>query len=348
MAADQVLAMQVVLPSGRFVTVDERHYPDLFFALRGGGGATWGIVTSLVIRAYPRAPVATLSYSFASSSSSSSSVETFWSGVDAVFARFPAWADAGMYSYWSIACGAGSPSGCTFSMTPSWGNDMDAAALKAANQPLFDDLAALGLAPSDATYKEYNGLLTALEGTWAPETEQAGVWSFKTGSRLFPRSNWEDPVRLAAQTAALRQGVEKAGMMLGYNIKAAENPSANQTNAVGPAWRETLMHAMLGATWTQEATAQEIADANRRLVEWMQPWRDASPGAGAYLNEADINEPGWQQAFYGSNYDYLYSLKQKYDPWGLLYAPGAVGSEDWEVTDQIPFYPTQNGRLCPK
>ena len=191
-------------------------------------------------------------------------------------------------------------------------------------------------------------MVAAIEGTWAPETEQVGVWSFKTGSRLFPRSNWEDPARLEAQTAALRQSVEKAGMMLGYNIKSAQNPSVNQTNAVNPAWRETLMHAMLGVTWTQEATAQDIADANKKLVEWMQPWRDASPNAGAYLNEADINEPNWQQAFYGSNYDYLYRLKQKYDPWGVLYAPGAVGSEDWEVTDQIPFYPTQNGRLCPK
>ena len=349
MAADQVLALQVVLPSGRFVTVDERHYPDLFFALRGGGGATWGIVTSLVIRAYPRAPVATLGYSFASSADVP--VETFWSGVDAVFARFPDWADAGMYSYWSIACAAPSTN-CSFSMTPSWGNNMDQAALEAANQPLFDDLAALGITPTGVAYKEYNGVLAAVEGTWAPETEQAGGWSFKTGTRLFPRSNWADADKLAAQTAALRHGVESAGMMLGYNIKAARNadPTANQTNAVGPAWRETLMHAMLGVTWTQEATAADIADANRRLVEWMQSWREAAsgPDAGAYLNEADINEPNWQQAFYGSNYDYLYRLKQEYDPWGILYAPGAVGSEDWEITGQIPYYPTQNGRLCPK
>lgn len=344
MAADQVLAMQVVLPNGFFVTVDEQHYPDLFFALRGGGGATWGIVTSLVIRAYPRTPVTTLSYSFASSDVVP--IETFWKGVDAAFAQFPRWADAGLYNYWSIACST--TSACSFSMIPSWANDMNTTGLKAVNQPFFDDLATLNISLTGVEYKEYSGVLTALEGTWAPETEQAGGWSFKTGSRLFPRSNWEDPTLLAAQTAALRQGVEKAGMMLGYNIKSAQNPSVNQTNAVNPAWRETLMHALLGVTWTQEATAQDIADANKKLVGWMQPWRDASPKAGAYLNEADINEPNWQQAFYGSNYDYLYRLKQKYDPWGLLYAPGAVGSEDWEVTDQIPFYPTQNGRLCPK
>ncbi|RYP48227.1 hypothetical protein DL768_005834 [Monosporascus sp. mg162] len=344
MAADQVLSMQVVLPSGKFVTVDEKNYPDLFFALRGGGGGTWGIVTSLVIRAYPRTPVTTLTYSFASSAGVE--IETFWKGVDAVMTKFPEWADAGMYHYWSITCLV--VDDCSFAMAPSWGNDMDTAAIKATAEPLFEELAALGISVAGVEYKEYSGVLAAVEGTWAPETEQVGIWSFHTGSRLLPRSNWADPAKLAAQTAALRQGVEKAGMMLAYTIKAAENPSVNQTNAVNPAWRETLSHAMLGATWGADATPQEIADANKRLVEWMQPWRDASPGAGAYLNEADINEPNWQQAFYGKHYDYLYQLKQKYDPWGLLYAPTAVGAEDWYITDQIDYYPTQNGRLCPK
>ncbi|RYO76028.1 hypothetical protein DL766_007703 [Monosporascus sp. MC13-8B] len=327
MAADQVLSMQVVLPSGKFITVDEKNYPDLFFALCGGGGGTWGVVTSLVIRAYPRTPVTTLTYNFASSADVA--IETFWKGVDAVMTKFPEWADAGMYHYWSIMCLVVDER--SFAMAPSWGNDMDTAAVKATAEPLFEELTTLGIA-----------------GTWAPETEQVGVWNFHTGSRLLPRSNWADPAKLAAQTAALRQGVENAGMMLGYTIKAAENPSVNQTNAVNPAWRETLSHTMLGATWGPEATPQEIADANKRLVEWMQPWRDASPGAGAYLNEADINEPNWKQAFYGEHYDYLYQLKQKYDPWGLLYAPTAVGAEDWYITDQIDYYPTQNGRLCPK
>ncbi|KAF6799524.1 hypothetical protein CSOJ01_12452 [Colletotrichum sojae] len=343
-AADQVLSMEVVLPNGRFVSVDEKHYPDLFFALRGGGGSTWGIVTSLVIRAYPKTPVTTLTYSF--KTGGNVSTERFWSGVDAVFAQFPDFADAGMFSYWSIACAPATE--CSFSMAPQWGNDLDKAGLAAASAPLFANLSALHITVSDVTYTEFDGVLNTMLNTWPAESEAVGAWGFHTGSRLFPRSNWEDPDKLAAQTSALRQSVEAAGMMLGYNFKAAANPSVNQTNAVNPAFRETLMHAMLGATWGPNATPEEIAAASKNLVELMQPWREASPGAGAYLNEADINEPNWQQAFYGNNYEYLYQLKQKYDPWGLLYAPTAVGSEDWYITDQIDHYPTQNGRLCPK
>ncbi|KAK1638527.1 hypothetical protein BDP81DRAFT_393111 [Colletotrichum phormii] len=343
-AADQVLSMEVVLPNSRFVSVDEKNYPDLFFALRGGGGSTWGIVTSLVIRAYPKTPITTLTYSFATGNNVST--ETFWSGVDAVFAQFPAYADAGMYSYWSIMCAPATT--CSFSMAPQWGNDMDTAELTAVSAPLFSNLSALHIPVTDTKYTKFDGVLNTVINTWPAESEAVGAWNFHTASRLFPRSNWEDDSKLAAQTNALRKSVETAGMMLGYNFKTAVNPSVNQTNAVNPAFRETLMHAMLGAVWGQEATPEEIAAAKKNLVEMLQPWRKASPGAGAYLNEADINEPNWQQAFYGSNYDYLYSLKQKYDPWGLLYATTAVGSEDWHITDQLEYYPTQNGRLCPK
>lgn len=341
MAADQVLSMEVVLPNGRFVSVDENNNPDLFFALRGGGGSTWGIVTSLVIRAYPKTPVSTLSYSFAVSDDIST--EVFWDGVNTVFSKFPEYADAGMYSYFSVAC---LPT-CTFSMAPQWANDLVTTGLQNLSAPLFDELSSLGIIVTDAVYTDFTGVLGAINGTWAASTETGGVWNFNTGSRLFPRSNWENSTLLAAQNAAIRSSVEAAGMMLGYNMKAATNPTVNQTNAVNPAWRETLLHGLLGATWSQEATPAEIAAANKNLVANMQSWRDASPNAGAYLNEADINEPNWQQAFYGSNYDYLYELKQKYDPWGVMWAPTAVGSEDWNMTGQIAYYPTQNGKLCP-
>jgi hypothetical protein len=30
--------MEVVLPNGRFITVTQETYPDLFWAIRGGGG----------------------------------------------------------------------------------------------------------------------------------------------------------------------------------------------------------------------------------------------------------------------------------------------------------------------
>ncbi|KAJ5816337.1 FAD linked oxidase N-terminal [Penicillium robsamsonii] len=337
LAADQVLALEVVLANGRFVTVTEESDPDLFWALRGGGGATYGVVTSLISRVYPKVGVTLSTFNF--STGKDVSVETFWAGFKSYLKRFPAYADAGTYAYfWVLPTG---PDAFTFLMSPLFAVNHTVDQYNALVQPWYDELHELGISiQPNTTY--YDNFHDAWKAGFPLETVGSSV--MKTGSRLFPRANFDNSTSLDATFNALRATITEGFGLLAYNMKA-ELQEGFTSNSANPAFRKMLMHAMTSTIWTNTTSNAEIKSKMHDLTNVIGKWRAVSPDSGAYMSEADIQEPHFQESFYGTNYNRLYKLKHRYDPTALFYAPTAVGSEDW-VVKSLDGLPDQNGRLC--
>lgn len=300
--------------------------------------ATFGIVTSIISRVYPQIPVTLSTFSF--STTTSPSVDSFWAAVRAYYDHFVDFTNAGTYAYfWILPTGNNSYS---FLMNPFFAVNHTVEQYNALLKPWFDTLDRLGVSYSPST-TFYDNFYDAWDAGFPLET--VGPVDMMTGSRLFPRANFVNETLLNITFDVHRQTLEAGYPILAFQMKA-DAPADATPNAANPAFRQMLMHAISSTTFAPGASNAEIlADMEHFTFDVLGPWRATCPESGAYMSEADPLEPNWQQAFYGENYPRLYSLKQRYDPTGVLYARTAVGSEDWEVRS-VDGLPDQNGRLC--
>ncbi|TGO84108.1 hypothetical protein BPOR_0548g00030 [Botrytis porri] len=85
--------------------------------------------------------------------------------------------------------------------------------------------------------------------------------------------------------------------------------AAELETLVAPCLDKHLLARYYGRFWAADADNAAIALAPGILTyNWIQLWRNVPPDGGAYMSEADMLEPNFQQAFYGTNHDRLNML----------------------------------------
>jgi hypothetical protein len=309
----------------------------------------FGVVTSAIIKAHD--PLSVSVFSFNLRTSSQLPTPTFWAAVSAYFSHLIRITDAkgiGWNTINTIPPVGNASRSFTFTGQVTMPS-MSVSELDTFMSPLLAQFRALNItfAPPPSqfwpTFAAYASRVPPGEGTT----------NNRMASRLFPRSSFLNPSSSTAFNVtmdAVRAWVEDGG----YNFHSVDYAPTLETagypgndSAVNPHLREAIMHATGFDTgsYGPGVTPEMQRAQQERLMRFAEGWRDASPSGGVYMNEANTEEPGWREAFYGDNYGRLLQIKKERDPWWVFYAVTGVGSNEWTVEGSQGL-PTQQGRLC--
>ncbi|KAI1073515.1 putative FAD-dependent isoamyl alcohol oxidase [Whalleya microplaca] len=328
-AADNVLEWEVVTANGECLVATPHQNSDLYWALSGGGGGTYGVVLSMTTKVYRDGPVASATLTFGFTDADNGS--TFWDAIGLWFQNLPSIVSSNNSVILEIENNTFSVVGLTLpDQTVS-----DAQALVA---PFLADLDRLHIAYNftsniSSTFVDYfASILGPLPYGPYPPTE---IWN----SRLVPRSVVLNTTANSKLIEAFRKTVADGTFLIGCNIMNVAN-TKHPDNSVLPAWRDAIALCNINAFWDFEAPLEQNLAIKEKLVSVYTPIvEEATPGSGVYLNEIDPWYKGdWKQEMYGANYPRLLSIKHVYDPDYLLYGHFAVGSDEFSIDE--------SGRLC--
>ncbi|KAF2730300.1 FAD binding domain protein [Polyplosphaeria fusca] len=319
LAVDQVLEWEVITAQAELLTASPASHPDLYWALSGGGGGTFGVVVSMTVKAHPTTygSVATLT-----AANTGNNTDAFYEGIGHFLQELPKMVDAGAFVVWIATPEA-------FTILPAFAPGLHQDQLDDMFQPTREIFSTLGISLTYQSYEQptFLELYNSLPDIW-------NVSDASLGGRLIPRSLLQtnpdglvDAIRFIASQATMT-GVS-------YNVANATAPDFNSAN---PHLRDTIFGIVLGEP-VSYTDWEKTEEGQQRITNVLLPTlQELTPNGAAYLNEADVNSPLWREEFYGGNYERLDKIKNKYDPDDLFYAKTGVGSHRWEQGD--------DGRLC--
>ena len=328
LAADQTLQFEVVTASGDLVTASRTENSDLYWALSGGGGGNYGVVVSMTVKTYPDAMVSGAGLQFAAAYTTA---DLFYQAVEEFYTLLPAMIDNGtmVVFYFTDAY---------FIINPLTAYNKTSSQVQAILAPFVAVLNNLSI-PFEVSYTEFATYEEHYATYMGPlPYGNIGAEEYQFGSRLVPRSVVQNN-NPALQTA-LRNITENGVLLVGVATDvSAPVTTGNVSNAVLPAWRDALVHTYLTTAWNSSAPWSDMVHLADLMTDEFVPQLEAlTPGSGAYMNEADFQQPDFEDVFFGANYGALLAVKEEWDPEGLFYATKGVGSEAWSVAN--------DGRMC--
>jgi len=354
-AASSLLEAEIVTADGNVRIANACTNPELFWALKGGGGGTFGVVTRLTLRTHALPAL----FGFVSAAIHASSALSFRRLVG----RFlDLYADRLHDEHWGEIAAIRSGHRLDIEMTSQ---GLDQSQAEALWRPFFQWVAdsprdfTFTRAPSirvlpgvhrwDAAYirpRAPTAMTTddrpgapAENVFWSANLAEAGHFIHGYESAWLPAALLEGKrAQLAdALVAAAAHSTVELHFQKGLAGGAQEAIAAAKETSTNPAMIDAFVLAIIGREGPPAypgirghepdlGQARRNADAVARA---MKELRRIAPEAGSYVLESSFFERDWQRSYWGTNYSRLLRIKREYDPGGLFFARHGVGSEDW-------------------
>jgi FAD/FMN-containing dehydrogenase len=358
MAAAGLLEATIVTADGIVRTANSCTHSDLFWAIKGGGGGSLGVVTKVTLRT--RELPEFFGGAFVTIKAAS---DAAFRRLIGEFVRF--YRDSLFNPHWGESVAFRPDNTLAITMV-SQGVDKQQA--ESVWRPFLDWVAGspqdltvasaprIGSVPArswwDAEYRRKNlpSTVHTDDRPGAPETHvwwtgnqnEIGIFWHAYQSAWLPASLLrEDRQELLAD--ALFEASRHWSVFLHFNKGLAGAPpealSAARGTAINPAVLDAFALAIIaggrpatypGIPGHEPDLAVARQNANK-IDAAMNELRKIAPGAGSYVSETNFFEQNWQRAFWGSKYPRLRAVKAKYDPAGLFFVHHGVGSEDWSA-----------------
>lgn len=322
-ASDKVTSAQVVLADGRVVTASARQHSDLYWALRGGGGGNFGIVTS---------------YTFTPSPLTDLSVGILYWSYDQALDLLDAWtrwlpdAPKTLGGSLTISLDDAAPGKVPVAYVllgsvdtgPGFAAEIDRLVALVGHAPASRQAftapyqtVMMTLYRCDKLTVEQCHRAGAIPGGQLPRPA-LGLERGRMFSRAMPRDGWSkalavlDTERLAGQTHQLQVAA------LGG---AANTPSRTATAYVH---RDSLYMANFLASNVVPPVTDEAKAAAGRFVDTGFDVLDPHSNGETYQNFVDPRLPDWKRSYYAENYLRLRLVKGRYDPHNVFRSAQSV------------------------
>ncbi|OTB09362.1 hypothetical protein M426DRAFT_6636 [Hypoxylon sp. CI-4A] len=333
LGADRVAEFKIVTPDGITRIANQCRHEDLFWALRGGGGGTFGVVLEATHRVEVSMPIVVADIQLPSNSTS----ETALKWIELMARESLSWGIQGWGGH------AGGLYLTYMNPTPTVANLTDGGS--AANKSMS---AATEFALSIGGTSKIEVLPNFLE-VWnkyvLPGASTTAGVARVLATRLVPRRFFEDEGGIAKlmefMKAAQELGFDPRNFYCPVDTPFVSNSETklgleSQTKhgtSVHPAWYDALWDISTALTIPWNASyAERLQNMTTITRATILAEELTGTDGGTYPNEANPFTPSWRESWWGDNYAALLGIKKKYDPEGLLKCWKCVGFEDEDIS----------------